>query len=126
MKYTNAGLLVGALLISGCARINLTAMSLDKTVMMTGQPGRPYTVIRHFSDSTKAMYLVFDLATIREPEVEKLIQRQLKATGGDAVINVEIEHQFSFVDSLVRVIAEPVFGMSSVKVEGDVIKYNPS
>ena len=118
-------LAVGVLLLSGCAKINMTALNVDKAVFMSGKPTeKPYDVVRHFSQETKGMYLAFDLATIREPEVEKILNQELKAADGDAVINLQLKHQFSFVDGLIRVLTEPLFGTSTVTVEGDIIKYH--
>jgi len=94
--------------------------------VMMGQPvGRPYRVVRHFSEDTKAFYVLFDLATIHEPQIEKIINRELQAAGGDAVVNLQLKHQFKFLDLLLRFIAEPFFGSSTVTVEGDVAKFTP-
>ena len=131
-------LLVLVVLLSGCATVQLDVRDLDGAVAMTADLNRDYDVVAHFSRSTQAQFAFFDLVTIREPEIEEIMATELRAAWGDAIANVTLKGQMTFVDGAISVAAGVLggliwppygayaaclFGFRTYTVEGDVIRY---
>ena len=95
---------VGAVVVlfSSCMTVNLSSDS-ELPVMMSGAPDADYTVVRTFEVSHRGWFTLFDLVTIADPAIQGTLDSELKRAGGDAIINVEITGQTTFVDGLVPV-----------------------
>ncbi|MBX7151953.1 hypothetical protein K1X84_09960 [bacterium] len=124
-------------LINSCATVYLNADGVEKNVSMTNTD-RKFTIVRHFNKSIKATFMIFDLATVNNPDVAKAINDELISAKGDAVTNLKIKGQMTFVDGLVpfslgfigAVVAPPyggyisvLIGLRTYTIEGDVIQY---
>ena len=104
---------------------------------MTNEANEDFKIVKHFSKELRGWFTVFNLVTISNPDVQRLIQNELQATGGDAVINVSIKGQTTFIDGLIPVgvsvigsLISPygfalgyLIGARTYTIEGDVIKY---
>jgi hypothetical protein len=93
---------VAAAVCTGCMTVDLGA-SLETPVSMSGAPAEDYTVVRHFEQKDKAWFTLFDLATVENPDVSNVLATELKRTPGDAVINVQIQGQTTFIDGLIPI-----------------------
>ena len=107
----------------GCAKINLDARGQDNVLSMTKNANKPYTVIKHFKVRDRAYFWVFSLITSKEPEVQALIAKEVKAAGGDGAINVKVFGEYDPLDAIVSFLVGWIFAMRSYEVEGDIIKY---
>ncbi len=140
MKLKITLIIVGLIIISftGCMTVNLTAEGVEKTVAMSSNVNKKYTIVKHFSKDLKGYFTIFNLVTISDPKVSELIRNELISAQGDAVINIKIQGQTTFIDGLVPIglgviggiIAPPygtfasyLIGLRTYTVEGDVIKY---
>jgi hypothetical protein len=88
--------------VSGCMTVDIGA-SLETPVSMSGAPDKDYTVVRHFEQTKKAWFTLFDLVTMKNPDLSGVIEAELKRTPGDAVINVEVEGQTTVIDGLMPI-----------------------
>ena len=140
MKRATVGviLLILAVLLLGCATVQIDVRDLDGTAAMTADLNRDYDVVAHFSRSTQAQFAFFDLLTIKEPEIQEIMETELRAAWGDAIANITLKGQMTFVDGAISVAAgvlggmiwppygiwaSSLFGFRTYTVEGDVIRY---
>ena len=89
-------------LFSGCMTVELSSNSATP-VMMSGVPDRNYTVVRSFSVAHRGWFTLFDLITLSNPDIQKTLDDELARSGGDAVINVKIVGQTTFVDGIIPI-----------------------
>ena len=128
---------VGLLTVVGCANVYLSANTVDKPVMMNVGPQKDFEIVKHFQRPLRAYFAIFDLVTISNPEVERVVEEEIKSVNGDAVINLKIHGQTSVIDAVIPIalgviggmIAPPygsyahyLIGARTYTVEGDVIK----
>ena len=133
---------IGVLLLvalTGCQTVDLKA-NLEKQADFTGNAQKDYKVIRHFENEIKGYFTLFDLVTIQNPDIEHIIRSELKRSDGDAVINLKIQGQTTFLDGVIPAllsvtgayltlpygygsIAGSLISMRTFTVEGDVIRY---
>ena len=131
-------LLLLLILSEGCMTVNLSVSSATKPVLMNNEVGRKYAVVKHVSEELKAYFTFFDVITVKHPEIEKLINRELELNKGDAFINLTITGQTTIVDKAVPIVAGIVgsivipaggflaasmIGIRTYTVEGDIIQY---
>jgi hypothetical protein len=84
-----------------------------------------YTIIKHFSVSTRAWYLLCGLVPTDRPDIGEIVAKQ--SAGGDGVINLRVVTEYDVVDFLVDLFLGYVTITSrKVKIEGDVIKVKKS
>lgn len=88
--------------VSGCMTVDLDAR-FETPVSMSGAPAEDHTVVRHFEQSETAWFTLFDLVTMKNPDVSNVIESELGRTPGDAVINVEIQGQTTVIDGLIPI-----------------------
>lgn len=123
----------------GCMTVQLSTDGIDKTVAMTSDVNKTFTIVRRFNQDLKGWFTLFNLITITDPRVSDLVRNELSAARGDAVINLRIQGQTTFVDGLIPIalgivggLAAPPFGffasnligVRTYTVQGDIIKYS--
>lgn len=114
-------------LVLSCESVIYETHSSEYFVSMTTPKDiGEYDVVGKIKYDTKAVFLVLQLITIRDAEIDKAIQKQVRKSEGDGVINLKIHEQYDFVDFVVSVIAGGILNTRTVKIEGDIIKMNPS
>ncbi len=77
---------------------------VDKLTAMSGDLGRHYTVVRHFSRDVKGVFTLFGLVTVVNPDIGKVVQEELAAARGDAVVGIRIKGQTTLVDGVIPVV----------------------
>ncbi|MGC9093724.1 MAG: hypothetical protein ACP5JH_10825 [Bacteroidota bacterium] len=122
----------------GCMTVQLTSEGVDKPASMTSNVNKKFTIVKHFSRDLKGWFTIFNLVTISNPKVDEVIRNELVASQGDAVINIKIQGQTTFLDGFIPValgtigalVAPPwgfyassLIGVRTYTVEGDVIRY---
>lgn len=85
-----------------------------------------YKVVGELKYNTKAIFLALQLITIKDSEIEKAINKQVKKSDGDGVINLTIHEQYDIVDIVISVFVGGLINTRTVKVNGDIIKMNPA
>ncbi len=119
-------LLIVSLILS-CESVIYETHSSELFVSMTSPKDiSDYEVIGELNYETKAVFLVLQLITIRDAEIDKAIQKQVRKLEGDGVINLKIHEQYDFVDFVISVFGSGIVNTRTVKVNGDVIKLNPA
>jgi hypothetical protein len=122
----------------GCMTVHLTSEGVEQPVSMTNNVNKNFIIVKHFSRELKGWFTFFNLVTVQSPKVAEVIRSELIAAKGDAVINIKIKGQFTFIDGLIpaaaatlgSLIAPPwggllgyLIGLRTYTVEGDVIRY---
>ncbi|MCX6136015.1 MAG: hypothetical protein NTV54_00765 [Ignavibacteriales bacterium] len=122
---------------SGCATVNLNAEGYDKAASLTTSE-KPFTIVKHFKKEMKAWFALFSLVTLSEPDIAKVLRDETASSKGDAVINLKVQGQTTFVDGaipivlggigafIVRpagVVAGYFIAARTYTIEGDVIQY---
>ena len=114
-------------LILSCESVIYETHSSEKFVSMTTPKDiGEYEVVGKLKYDTKAVFLVLQLITIKDAEIDKAILKQVNKMEGDGVINLKIHEQYDFVDFVVSVFAGGILNTRTVKIEGDIIKINPA
>jgi hypothetical protein len=126
------------LVLSGCATVHLSMGGVDKLTAMSGDPGRRYTVVRHFTRDAKAVFTLFGLVTVVNPDLAEVVREEIVAARGDAVVGIRIKGQKTLVDGLVPIalgtlggLLLPPFGsvlsyvleLRTYTIEGEIIRY---
>ena len=94
--------------------------------LMTPDNIGEYEVVGNLSYNTKAVFLIYQLITLKDAEIDKAILKQVKKMEGDGVINLNIHEQYDFVDFVVSAVGLGIVNTRTVKIDGDIIKMKPS
>ena len=114
-------------LIFSCESVIYETHSSELFVSMTTPKGiSDYEVIGELNYETKAVFLVLQLITITDAEIEQAIEKQVRKLEGDGIINLRIHEQYVFVDFIISVFGGGIVSTRTVKVNGDIIKMNPA
>jgi hypothetical protein len=116
----------------------LTSEGVEKPVDMTSNVNKKFTIVKHFERELKGYFVVFNLITVSDPNIKNAMQDELLNGKGDAIINVKIKGQTTFLDGCLSVgvgilggLALPPYGVylgdligaRTYTIEGDVIRY---
>ena len=85
-----------------------------------------YEVVGELKYNTKAIFLIAQLITIKDSEIDKAINKQVNKFDGDGVINLKIHEQYDIVDVVISLFAGGFVNTRTVKVNGDIIKMKPA
>lgn len=129
-------------LLQGCMmEIGFTAQQIEVPVSMTSQLGRPYITVRHFSvTQDRSALFIKRLWGGGLPDIHGMIERELKKTPGDAVVNLSIQGAIQPGDVALPVVIgiagvfvfppmifflfEPLLAdFKSFSVEGDIVNF---
>ena len=114
-------------LLLSCESVIYETHSSELFVSMTSPKDiGDYEVVGKFNYETKAVFIILQLITVKDAEIDKAIQKQVRKLEGDGVINLKIHEQYDFVDFVVAVFAGGIVDTRTVKVNGDIIKMNLS
>lgn len=120
----------------GCMTVHLVADKVNEPVNMTQNVNKNYTIVKYFKHSVKGIFTLFNLVTISNPDIQKIIEKELE--NGDAVVNIKITGQTTFIDGLIPVAVGVIgsfvippygsflsnmIGLRTYTVEGYVVKY---
>ena len=117
-----------ALLVFSCESIIYEIHSSDKFVSMTTPKYiGEYKVVGKFNYRTKAVFILLQLITIKDANIDKAIQKQVMIYKGDGIINLKINEQYDFLDFVIFVFAGTFYvSIRNIIVTGDIIKLNPA
>jgi hypothetical protein len=111
-------LLLLAYAVAGCG-VTFDATTLGMPVTMASPAGQPPAGDR-FSVSTKAMYGLWGIATLKQPSLRKALAAQLG--GGKSVADVKIRVRSRFTDALLTLVTLGLIVPRTVTFEGVVTK----
>lgn len=127
-----------SLLFIGCSTVHLTSGGFNRPASMNSIINEKYGVVKHFSIETKGWFTLAGLYTFRDTNIQKILQNELDSAQGDAIVNIKIKGQTTFIDYLlpmgiysVATIVDPRLFLAmyivptsrTYTIEGDVIKY---
>ncbi|MFA5835011.1 MAG: hypothetical protein WDA22_16155 [Bacteroidota bacterium] len=128
-------------LLQGCA-VHFDAINASVPVMMNAKNVSSYKLVTHFSLHQDVQFLFLPrLFGGAKPDINAMIENQLRLTPGDAIINVRIHGDTEVGDFLLPIVIgtagafvfppmsifiyEPFFyDLKSYTVEGDIIRYD--
>ena len=104
MKISRASVAVLVVLVavSSCMTVDLS-VDTPQPVSMTGETEKDYRVVRHFEKAHKAWFTLFDLVTAKNPDINATIESEIRKADADAIINLEIRGQTTFLDGLIPI-----------------------
>lgn len=140
MKKSITFLVIGLsfLIVPACMTVHLSAEGYDKPASMTSNVNKKFTIVKHFKRNLKGWFAIFNLITISDPDIQRVIQNEVMSAQGDAAINLKIQGQTTFLDGAIPValgvigalVAPPggiyasnLIGVRTYTIEGDVIRY---
>lgn len=115
-------------LLSGCATIAMNATTLQEPAQLNAAGTRDYTVISSFTVHDKAGWIL-GLVPVNPPAgdhhdyLKTILDREIQAAGGDAVINVKLRGQNQLLDWVINIFV-PFYSTRTLTVTGDIIKYD--
>ena len=117
-----------ALLVFSCESVIYEIHSSDKFVSMTTPKYiGEYKVVGKLNYRTKAVFILLQLITIKDANIDKAIQKQIMIYKGDGIINLKINEQYDFLDFVIFIFAGTFYvSIRSIIVTGDIIKLNPA
>ncbi len=137
-KYLSLSLIfIFIISFSGCMTVNLAVEGYENPVVMTGNVNKEYKIVKHFKKDLRGWFTLFNLITVSDPDIQRVIVNEIKSVNGDAAINVKIVGQTTLVDGLIPIalgtlgsVINPagfvlayLVGARTYTVEGDIIKY---
>lgn len=118
------------LILSGCATITYDAATVDALVAMNqAAPTAGHERVGELNIERRAGFVIFDLITVMDADLDQHIGRELARTGGDAVINLRIHEIRGPIDVLISVAQSMFFlggrilGTRTVTIRGDIIRW---
>jgi len=126
MKALKVFLIVGwaFLLLASC-------MTFKASNLAVSAPDAKYTVLGNFTTTVWVNEFLgspggaklFNLsADSTDPLVTEAIQKEIKAKGGTAAVNITIVHKASFLDVLLGLFTGDIYAPSVVEISGTVVK----
>lgn len=118
-------IIISVFILSGCYAQKYVASAVDKPTMISGAAAeiREYTVIKHFSVTDRSGWFILGLIPFGHTDLNEIIFNEIKASGGDAVINLKIETKYDIVDILIGILVGGIYNTRVSIIEGDIIKY---
>jgi hypothetical protein len=150
MKSSTGKLILGWALLStsllgtGCASFTSVSLSVggDKVVSMTSNINKEYRIIKHVKIQQKIpfLFLVRINPGSGSPYLDDMLQPELAAEEGDAIVNVKIKGEAALGDFVLPIgmgvvgafVFPPLFSIAmfplyedlkTYTVEGDIVKY---
>ena len=124
LRYV-ALLVVAVALLASCTTFKASGLSYSLKAPKTTVLGdfRVEVWVNEFLGSSGGANLFNITADATEGPVKDAIQNAIRDKGGDAAINVTIEHQASFVDILLNVVTSSIYAPGNVIITGTIVKY---
>lgn len=130
-RMIRSTLLVAAVAVSasGCATINYDATLVNGMVAMNRvQALGNYETVGSFEVGQRPIFVISNLLTVVDADVEDAITAELARTGGDAVINLRIHEEYDIIDIAIGLAQGILIGVQlaqtrSVTLMGDVIRW---
>ena len=128
---TLAGILIATslALLTSCATIDFNATGITQAPVKLNAVGEPaYDVISSFEIADKGGW-VLGLIPVNKPAGDRhdyfatMIDREIRAAGGDAAVNVHIRAQNGVGDIVIGIVTTGIYQTRTVLVTGDVVKY---
>ena len=118
-------LVVGAALLASCTTFKASGLSYSLKAPKTTVVGdfKVEVWVNEFLGAPAGAKLFNITADATEGPVKDAIQKEIRDRGGDAAIDVTIEHQASFVDILLGAVTASIYAPGTVIVTGTVVKY---
>ena len=123
-KYV-ALLVVAIALLASCTTFKASGLSYSLQAPKTTVLGdfKVEVWVNEFLGEAGGAKLFNITADATEGPVKDAIQNAIRDKGGDAAINVTIEHQASFVDVLLNVVTSSIYAPGNVIITGTIVKY---
>jgi hypothetical protein len=118
-------LVVVAAFLASCTTFKASGLSYALQPSKTTVLGnfRTELWIHEFLGASGGANLFNITADATEGPVTQAIQNAIVEKGGDAAINVTIEHQASFVDIVLNALTSSIYAPGNVIVSGTIVKY---
>jgi hypothetical protein len=113
-----------ALAAAACTTITYNADLIDQMVAMNRiADADDYEYVGRFEEVQRAVFVVADLITVVDADLEEAVRDELDRSRGDAIINLRIHEENDALDVVIGLIANGWVGTRSVTLEGDVIRW---
>ena len=92
---------IGIVFLTGCMTVDLKSDSVLQPVAMSADINREYEIVGRFEKEVRVWFTLYSLITINPPDIDKLIEDELRRAKGDAVVNLRIRGQQAVFDYLI-------------------------
>lgn len=119
-------MLLSASLLTSCTKMGLDVSDLQSDIYLASTSTSDYTRLKQFTVKGKAGWLFFGAVSTKKFDLSAALKDEISKQNGDAIINLTIKTQTTFVDGLVTIIA--LVGLlyipRTVVVSGTVVDIN--
>lgn len=128
-----AGLAAAGLVLTttACSTINYDASTVQSVVSMNRvAPAASYERVGQFEVTQRPVFVIAQLLTVVDADLESALQRELQRTGADAILNLRIHEEYDIIDFAIGAVQGAfLFGSTivqtrSVTIAGDVVRWN--
>lgn len=123
LKWVLPILLLVFITFQGCTRMMIDAGGLDKQVYMTRGDQTGLERLSDFSTTINGAWVFWGLCTVKTPDLQKLIHREITRQNGSAVISIHMQSKVTFVDGLINFLTLGIYSVRTLKVSGTVVKF---
>jgi len=117
-------LLCLTLFLAGCYNMPLDTNALKSRVYLSSESGAEYTRKGDFTTSSKAAWAFFGAIPLKKADLANILDEEISKQNGDAVINLTIKTQHTFVDQLIGAVTLTLYHPRTVFLTGTVISIN--
>ena len=108
----------------GCTRMSIDAGNMSQNVYLGGSPEtEEYDRVGTFTATAKGSWAFFGLAPLKQPDIEKVLKREISKVGGNGVINLKIVTKQSFLDGLINIVTLGLYTVRRAVISGTVVKF---
>lgn len=113
---------------AGCATIEYDAVTIENLVALNRVvPEGRFERVGDLDVETRAIFLIAELVTMRDAELERLLRREMVRYGGDAVMNLRITEEYDVIDFLVGAVQGALIGgglvnTRRIQLRGDIVR----
>jgi hypothetical protein len=103
--------------LAGCYTVQVNMSDLDSSETEAKE-----VVVKSFKIEVKHHHAVVGLATLGDPDIQNLIQKEVIRAGGKRARIIRLTNQQTFIDGLIGFLTQNLYRPSTSWVEGVVVR----
>ena len=109
--------LIVACLLASCATVDLRLKNMTQPVTMSAEIDVEVATVKHFEKTVRVWFTLYDLVTLNQPDIDKILEKELRDANGDAIVNLKIKGQDTAIDRIIPIaISTAAITLSTIAV----------
>ena len=111
------------LITAGCTKMYIDASAVPEGVYLSGAKSLPGMASKgSFEVTLQATWTLFGLTPLKEPDLSSVLQKEIRALGGNAVMGLTIVTHQTFLDGLLGVVTIGLYIPRTITLKGQVVE----